>query len=85
MVSSIPFSPYCLVSVSLCSSSVIPYGLGFGLGTSFGLVFTTLTALAVFILQIGLSRLWLRYFSFGPLEWLWRLLTYGRYFPICRN
>lgn len=64
---------------------VLFYGLGFGLGTSFGLVFTTLTALAVFILQIGLSRLWLRYFSFGPLEWLWRLLTYGRYFPICRN
>lgn len=58
------------------------YGLGFGLGTSFGLIHIELTALAVFSLQILLSHLWLRYFRFGPLEWLWRLLTYGRYFPI---
>lgn len=58
------------------------YGLGFGLGTSFGLVYVELTALAVFFLQILLSHLWLRYFRFGPLEWLWRMLTYGRYFHI---
>ena len=61
---------------------VLFYGLGFGLGTSLGLIHIELTALAVFILQILLSLLWLRYFRFGPLEWLWRLLTYGRYFPI---
>ena len=64
---------------------VLFYGLGFGLGTSFGLIHIELTALAVFFLQILLSRLWLRYFRFGPLEWLWRLLTYGRYFPIRKN
>lgn len=58
------------------------YGIGFGLGTSFGLIHIELTALAVFLLQILLSRLWLGYFRFGPLEWLWRLLTYGRYFEI---
>ena len=63
---------------------VLFYGIGFGLGTSFGLVFVVLTALAVFVLQTYLSRLWLRRFLFGPLEWLWRLLTYGRYFPIRR-
>lgn len=32
--------------------------------------------------QIILSTLWLRYFRFGLLEWLWRMLTYGRYFPL---
>ena len=63
---------------------VLFYGLGFGLGTSFGLIQIELTALVVFFLQILLSRLWLRYFRFGPLEWLWRLLTYGRYFPLFR-
>ena len=63
---------------------VLFYGLGFGLGTSFGLIHIELTALGVFLLQILLSHLWLRYFRFGPLEWLWRLLTYGRYFPIFR-
>ena len=60
------------------------YGVGFGLGTSFGLIHIELTALTVFLLQIVLSLLWLRYFRFGPLEWLWRLLTYGRYFPILK-
>ena len=64
---------------------VLFYGLGFGLGTSFGLIHIELTAMAVFLLQILLSRLWLRYFRFGPLEWLWRLLTYGRYFPLVRG
>ena len=61
------------------------YGLGFGLGTSFGLLHIELTALAVFFLQVLLSGLWLRHFRFGPLEWLWRLLTYGRYFPIVKK
>lgn len=61
------------------------YGIGFGLGTSFGLVWVELTALAVFIVQIVCSSVWLRYFCFGPLEWLWRMMTYGRVFPILRS
>ena len=58
------------------------YGIGLGLGTSFGLISVMLMAFLVFLLQTAISRLWLRYFQFGPLEWLWRLLTYGHYFPI---
>lgn len=50
------------------------YGLGLGLGTGFGLICIELTALIVFLVQILLSCLWLRYFRFGPLEWLWRIL-----------
>ena len=56
------------------------YGLGFGWGCSFGLVYVELTAFAVFVLQIVFCKWWLRYFRFGPLEWVWRILTYGRYF-----
>ena len=59
------------------------YGLGFGLGTQFGLIYIELTALIVFLIQIVLSRLWLRYFRFGPLEWLWRICTYGH--DVCRE
>lgn len=58
------------------------YGIGFGLGTSFGFVTIELTALAVFIFQIFFSYWWFRYFNFGPFEWIWRMLTYGRYFRI---
>jgi len=61
---------------------VLFYGLGFGLGTSVGLVYIELTALMVFVVQIVCSTLWLRHFRFGLLEWLWRMFTYGRYFPL---
>ena len=61
------------------------YGLGFGLGTQFGLIYIELTAVIVFLVQIVLSRLWLRYFRFGPLEWLWRICTYGEYYPIIKT
>ena len=58
------------------------YGIGMGLGLSMGLVYIELTALTVFALQTVLCRCWLHYFRFGPLEWLWRLATYGHYLPI---
>ena len=35
-------------------------------------------AAAIFMLQMALSCWWLNRFRFGPMEWLWRLLTYGR-------
>jgi uncharacterized protein len=35
-------------------------------------------ALLVFAAQVSLSVAWTRRFRFGPAEWLWRTLTYGR-------
>lgn len=54
------------------------YGIGMGLGASFGLTQTEVTALCVFVFQVLLSSLWLRYCQFGPLEWIWRMLNYGK-------
>lgn len=73
----------CYISHSLIGILLF-YGLGFGLGTSLGLVYIELIALVVFFIQIIVCRIWLNYFRFGPLEWLWRMLTYGRYFPIIK-
>jgi uncharacterized protein len=39
---------------------------------------STAIALAIFSGQIAVSNVWLRYFQYGPLEWVWRQLTYGR-------
>ena len=39
-------------------------------------------SLAVFAFQIVFSRWWLARFRFGPVEWLWRTLTYGRRQPM---
>ena len=38
----------------------------------------------VFIIQIILSKIWLKYFYFGPLEWIWRSLTYKKLQPMKR-
>ena len=43
---------------------------------------TLLTAILVFTVQVFLSKVWLTYFQFGPLEWIWRCLTYKELFPI---
>ena len=37
---------------------------------------------AIWIAQIIWSPLWLSVFSMGPLEWIWRCLTYGRMVPL---
>jgi uncharacterized protein len=34
--------------------------------------------LSVYALQVWLASVWLRYFRYGPVEWLWRSLTYWR-------
>ena len=42
-------------------------------------------AVAVFALEAAASMAWLRLFRFGPLEWAWRSLTYGRWQPLRRG
>ncbi|WP_077353782.1 DUF418 domain-containing protein [Brevundimonas sp. LM2] len=37
---------------------------------------------AVWVAQLIWSPLWLSRFQMGPLEWVWRCLTYGRWVPI---
>lgn len=58
------------------------YGIGFGLGASLGLTATELIAFAVFSFQIAFSIAWLKIFRFGPLEWIWRMLTYGKWLSL---
>ncbi|HEU4651105.1 MAG TPA: DUF418 domain-containing protein [Croceibacterium sp.] len=43
-----------------------------------------LIVLAAWALMLAWSRPWLARFRYGPLEWLWRCLTYGRRFPFRR-
>ena len=37
---------------------------------------------AIWVFQIVFSHIWLRYFRFGPFEWLWRSLTYWHKQPM---
>ena len=52
------------------------YGYGLGLYGEFGVAATFGFTIVFFAAQIVFSRLWLQRFSFGPMEWLWRTLTY---------
>lgn len=62
------------------------YGIGLGLGASCGLGETELIATGVFVFQIAFSMVWLSFFRYGPLEWIWRMLTYGKWLnPIESN
>jgi len=57
---------------------IIFYGYGFGLFGQFGALKSTALAIAIFAVQVVLSAIWLNYFRYGPMEWIWRQLTYGR-------
>jgi uncharacterized protein len=63
-------------------SIVIFYNLGFGFAGQFGLTVITLIAISIFLLQVLYSTFWLKYFRFGPLEWIWRQLTYKQIIKI---
>jgi uncharacterized protein len=59
-------------------ATTIYYGWGFGLWNKVGPAAGLLLAFAIFfIVQVPLSLWWLRRFQYGPMEWLWRLATYG--------
>lgn len=52
------------------------YGYGFGQAFRLGPVEVTTWAVFFFAVQIIACQWWLKYFCFGPVEWLWRSLTY---------
>ena len=58
-------------------------GLGF-MGT-IGPVYYTLFGVLFFILQIIISTIWLRFFNYGPIEWLWRSATYRKWQPMRKS
>lgn len=61
---------------------IIFYGVGFALGATLGLIYVEMIAAVIFLLQITYSHLWLSGLQFGPLEWAWRMLTYGKFLRI---
>lgn len=63
-----------LMQTVICTT--LFYGYGLGLYGKLQLYQLGFVVLAIWLLQLLLSPLWLRYFRFGPVEWLWRSLTY---------
>jgi len=55
----------------------LSYGFALGLWWRIGASTAMVIAAAIVVLQIPLSAWWLSRFRFGPIEWIWRRLTYG--------
>jgi uncharacterized protein len=65
---------------SLCTT--LFYGWGFGLWGQVGPAWQLVIPFVIFFgVQVPFSILWLRRFEYGPMEYLWRLATYGRSQP----
>ena len=53
-------------------------GSGYGAHLRLRPYFYPAAALLLFTLEVGISRAWLSKFQYGPLEWIWRAITYAR-------
>ncbi len=56
-------------------------GYGMGMEAKIGPARLSLIALVIYLFQVIFSHIWLRYFRFGPMEWLWRSATYLKWQP----
>ena len=72
------FSNYIMQSLI---GNFVFLGAGLGLMGQVGPVYYTLFGISVFILQVIFSTIWLKYFNYGPVEWLWRSATYKKWQP----
>jgi len=58
---------------------LIFYGYGFGMFNSFSRFELLSIVVCIWFIQISITWIWLKYHAQGPLEWLWRKLTYGSF------
>jgi uncharacterized protein len=70
-----PLTNYLLQSV-ICTFIFDAWGLGYW-GRAGATAQLALAFAIFFLLQVPLSVSWFRRFAYGPMEYLWRILTYG--------
>ena len=73
------FSNYILQTL-ICTT--IFYGHGLGLFGNVERLEQILIVTAIWIFQIFITHIWLQFFRFGPIEWLWRSITYWKIQPL---
>ena len=57
--------------------ALVFHGYGLGLMGKLSMTAMNLVAIGIFLLLLAFSHAWLRWFRYGPVEWLWRSLSYG--------
>ena len=74
-VGRMPLTNYLMQSVV---ASTLFYGYAIGLYGRVGPAVGVGIAFATYAVQVIYSAWWMKRFRFGPAEWLWRTLTYGK-------
>ena len=68
-----------LMHTVICTTYFLGFGFGmFGKLQRYELYYVVV---AIWIVQLIYSPIWLRYFKYGPAEWLWRSLSYKKRQP----
>jgi uncharacterized protein len=78
-VGQMAFTNYLMQSI-ICTWFFFGYGFGYYNKLRFHELYYVV--FSVWIFQLIFSSIWLRYFRFGPFEWLWRSLTYWKKQPM---
>lgn len=52
------------------------FGFGLGMWRYMGPTWSLIFGICFFLVQLSMSKYWIKHFYYGPLEWLWRALTY---------
>lgn len=58
--------------------TLIFYSYGFGLYGQISMSTATWLAVAIYVIQVIIAGIWLSKFRYGPVEKLWRFMTYGK-------
>jgi len=74
-----PLTVYLFTSFLMMWIVFAPWGLG--LWGAWGHAKLVALSLAVIAAELVATNLWLRHFATGPMEWLWKSLTYQRRLP----
>ncbi|GAB1264103.1 DUF418 domain-containing protein [Aurantivibrio infirmus] len=78
------FTNYLCQSL-ICTTLFYGYGYGFGWFGQLDRAHALLVVVLIWIFQIIFSLLWMSIFNYGPLEWVWRLLTYFKPTPLLKK
>ena len=81
-VGQMAFTNYLMQSI-ICTLFFYGYGLDYFNHFKYHQLFFVVAA--VWIFQLIFSAIWLRYYRFGPFEWLWRSLTYWKRQPMMKS
>lgn len=75
LVGRMPLTNYLMQSLI---GTAIFYGWGLGFYGKCGPALSLILSLVLYACQVPWSVWWFRHFQYGPMEYLWRTLTYGR-------